>query len=110
MDRVSRTAGSSSTTKISPRVADLSVMCHRPSTGMTFIRERHHARCGVDLVRICTGPILNAQVARATLKTPQGSRCERVPAMQNAADYTSVRPGDLNDNYTAIVSNLRSLA
>lgn len=29
--------------------------------------------------------------------------------MQNAADYTSVRPGDLNDNYTAIVSNLRSL-
>jgi hypothetical protein len=30
--------------------------------------------------------------------------------MQNAADYVSVRPGDLNDKYTAIVSNLRSLA
>jgi hypothetical protein len=29
--------------------------------------------------------------------------------MQNAADFTSVRPADLNDNYTAIVSNLRSL-
>ena len=29
--------------------------------------------------------------------------------MQNAADHASVRPGDLNDNYTAIVSNLRSL-
>jgi hypothetical protein len=29
--------------------------------------------------------------------------------MQNAADDTSVRPGDLNDNYTAIISNLRSL-
>jgi hypothetical protein len=29
--------------------------------------------------------------------------------MQNAADRASVRPGDLNDNYTAIISNLRSL-
>jgi hypothetical protein len=30
--------------------------------------------------------------------------------MQNAADHAPVRHGDLNDNYTAIVSNLRSLA
>ncbi|WP_213736074.1 hypothetical protein [Bradyrhizobium sp. dw_411] len=29
--------------------------------------------------------------------------------MQNAADHASVRPGDLNDNYTPILSNLRSL-
>jgi hypothetical protein len=29
--------------------------------------------------------------------------------MQSAADHAPVRHGDLNDNYTAIVSNLRSL-
>jgi hypothetical protein len=29
--------------------------------------------------------------------------------MQNAADHAPVRHGDLNDNCTAIVSNLRSL-
>src|SRR5215831_17777886 len=49
IDRVSRTAGSSSTTKISPREAGFSTMCHRPSNRiMTRTCRTIYVRRGID--------------------------------------------------------------
>src|SRR5229473_3322770 len=58
-------AGSSSTTKISPRGSGLSAICHRPRTVRNDART--HERFGPT--RICTGARLNAQVVPEALKT-----------------------------------------
>src|SRR5437016_6010431 len=74
MESVSRTAGSSSTTKISPRETGFSAMFHRPCV----VKPDAHSNNGTQVhtgskrTRICTGRSLNAQVATHPLIVEQG--------------------------------------
>src|SRR5882724_2840685 len=97
MESVSRTAGSSSTTKISPRETGFSAMFHRPCV----VKPDAHSNNGTQVhtgskrTRICTGRSLNAQVATHPLNVEQESA-----AMRNATGSRSeIEPGDRNDAY-----------
>src|ERR1700736_7009338 len=107
MDSVSRTAGSSSTTKISPRERAFSAMFHRPCV----VNHDAYSGDGIQLhtrskrTSICTGRWLNAQVATR----PLNNRVRSVP-MQNAAGEGIESGTDgQNDSYRSVVSDLVSL-
>src|SRR6267154_2888298 len=76
MESVSRTAGSSSTTKISPREKVFSAMFHRPYVVKrdAYVNNRTWLRTGAKRTRICTGRSLTAQVATHPLKVARGVR------------------------------------
>src|SRR6266852_7645956 len=94
-------AGSSSTTKISPRGSGLSAICHRPKTVRNDART--HERFGPT--RICTGARLNAQVVPEALKT----QSRRVLMQSAEGGGVSARSDDRNDGDRSIVSELVSL-
>src|SRR5882672_10331235 len=94
-------AGSSSTTKISPRGSGLSAICHRPRT----VRNDARTRYRFGPTRICTGARLNAQVVPETLKT----QSRRVFMQSAEGSGFSARSDDRNDGEGSIVSELVSL-
>src|SRR5882672_10058108 len=107
MESVSRTAGSSSTTKISPRERAFSAMFHLPC----MVKRDAHSDIGTQhttlskRTRICTGRSLNAQVATHPLK-----RNLRSAAMQNPqGGGIAIEPADRNDAYHSVVSDLVAL-
>src|SRR6266702_4806250 len=107
MESVSRTAGSSSTTKISPRERAFSAMFHRPCLvnhdAYSGDRIRLHTRS--EHTRICTGRSLNAPVATHALNIWVRS----LPMQSAASDGTAPGPDDQNDSYRSVVSDLVSL-
>src|SRR5436190_20206872 len=107
MESVSRTAGSSSTTNISPRERAFSAMFHLPC----MVKRDAHSDIDTEhntlskRTRICTGRSLNAQVATHPLKSSL-----RSAAMQNPqSGGIAIEPEDRNDAYRSVVSDVISL-
>src|ERR1700675_4396472 len=107
MDSVSRTAGSSSTTKISPRERAFSAMFYCPCV----VNHDAYSGDGIRLhtptkrTRICTGRSLNAQVATHALNMWLRS----LPMQIAASDGIEPGPHGQDDSHRSVVSDLVSL-
>src|ERR1700712_441098 len=107
MDSVSRTAGSSSTTKISPRERAFSAISYRPCVVNhdAYSGDRIQLHIRSKRTSICTGRSLNAQVATRTLDIRRRS----VPMQNAAGDGITLGPDRQNDSYRTVVSHLVGL-
>src|ERR1700712_2309826 len=107
IDSVSRTAGSSSTTKISPRERAFSAMSYRPCVVNhdAYSGDRIQLQTRSKRTSICTGRSLNAQVATRALNM----RVRSLPMQNETGDGIALGPDGQNDSYRSIVSDLVGL-